>query len=207
MEKKYEREINILDNRDFERELYERCRLYFALYSQLKEKNFEEDWKKYDILLDSQKGILIEYKKCFSVKETAIDEECLGMLDLILPDNSSDERSLFSDTWDAIKNAIEKEIDFEQKVYSYLQKLAEDHPVMAKLIVVILMGILLGLAEDCIHDAIKKEPESTPVVNVYIQEEGPNLLDQQVDLFENFVVKNKGDHQYEHTNFWNEEEF
>lgn len=150
----------------------------FCTIFSIERKKFEEDWKKYDILLDSQKGILIEYKKCFSAKETAIDEGCLGMLDLILPDNSSDERSLFSDTWDAIKNAIEKEIDFEQKVYSYLQKLAEDHPVMAKLIVVILMGILLGLAEDCIHDAIKKEPESTPVVNVYIQEEGSNLLDQ-----------------------------
>ena len=88
MEKKYERIINTLDNKDRERELYERCRPYLALYSQLKEKNFEEDWKKYDILLDSQKGILIEYKKCFSAKETAIDEECLSMLDLVLPDNS-----------------------------------------------------------------------------------------------------------------------
>ena len=178
MEKKYERIINTLDNKDRERELYERCRPYLALYSQLKEKNFEEDWKKYDILLDSQKGILIEYKKCFSAKETAIDEECLSMLDLVLPDNSIDERSLFSDAWDAIKNTVEKEIDFEQKVYSYLQKLAEDHPIMAKLIVVILMGILLGLAEDCIHDAIKKEPENTQIVNVYIQEEGPNPLEQ-----------------------------
>ena len=77
-----------------------------------------------------------------------------------------------------LKMQLKRKLILNKKVYSYLQKLAEDHPVMAKLIVVILMGILLGLAEDCIHDAIKKEPESTPVVNVYIQEEGPNLLDQ-----------------------------
>ena len=98
----------------------------FGTIFSIERKNFEEDWKKYDILLDSQKGILIEYKKCFSAKETAIDEECLSMLDLVLPDNSIDERSLFSDAWDAIKNTVEKEIDFEQKVYSYLQKLAEE---------------------------------------------------------------------------------
>lgn len=37
----------------------------------------------------------------------------------------------------------------------YIEKTAENHPLIAKAIVIILTGILLGLAEDRIHDAIQ----------------------------------------------------
>ena len=59
-------------------------------------------------------------------------------------------------TWCKVKDVIKKEIECEKKLRDILNKKAEDHPIISKIIIVILTGILLGLVEDCIHDAIQE---------------------------------------------------
>ena len=38
-------------------------------------------------------------------------------------------------------------------MYTFLRELAADHPVIARIIIAFLSVVLLGLVEDCIHDA------------------------------------------------------
>ena len=55
--------------------------------------------------------------------------------------------------WDNLKNIIMKESDYEKRLYAFLRELAADHPVIARIIIAFLSVVLLGLVEDCIHDA------------------------------------------------------
>ena len=57
--------------------------------------------------------------------------------------------------WGKIVQVFEKEAKYEKKLYHMLNEAAENHPLIAKVIVVILTCILAGLIEDCIHDAIQ----------------------------------------------------
>lgn len=48
---------------------------------------------------------------------------------------------------------------------------AEEHPIISKIIVVILTTILLGLVKDCIHDAIQENSARNQEKIIYITNE------------------------------------
>lgn len=53
---------------------------------------------------------------------------------------------------------------------------AKEHPIISKIIIVILTGILVGLVEDCIHDAIQMNDgqNDSQITNIYIIDENNN---------------------------------
>lgn len=72
-----------------------------------------------------------------------------------------------------IRRMIQKEIEGERKLRDHLNRKAEDHPIISKVIIVILTGILLGLLEDCIHDSIQESRgrEQVRITNIYVNGE------------------------------------
>ena len=70
-----------------------------------------------------------------------------------------EEVKLTKNIWKKIIHLIKKESEWERKVYNCLNDVAAAHPVVAKLIIVFLSCILLGLVEDIIYDAINQNDE------------------------------------------------
>lgn len=86
------------------------------------------------------------------------------------PENMPDEQVVL--IWDNLKNNIMKESDYEKRLYAFLRDLAADHPVIARIIIAFLSVVLLGLVEDCIHDAWQEaqNTENGNKVYMYIDE-------------------------------------
>ena len=96
---------------------------------------------------------------CEYFSNSAIDDEqefmgfyhkCVEQGDME-SENMSDEQ--VATIWDSLKNIIMKESDYEKRLYAFLKELAADHPVISGVIIAFLTVVLLGLLEDCLHDA------------------------------------------------------
>ena len=75
----------------------------------------------------------------------------------------SEKRQDIAHIWENIIQCIKKEADWEKRVYNQLNRAADNHPIITKAIIIVLSSILLGLVEDCIHDAIVMQNNETVI--------------------------------------------
>ena len=92
-------------------------------------------------------GVIIEINECGDSIETEVSEK----------------RQDIAHIWENIIQCIKKEADWEKGVYNQLNRAADNQPIITKAIVIVLSSILLGLVEDCIHDAIVMQNNETAI--------------------------------------------
>lgn len=150
---------------------------YYQILQKMYGKSFEKDWDEYKEFIENEKDAFKEYKVYFEDKSNDVEEDCVKVYSKVTEDTSNKTRSIFNELWKKIRDVIEKEISIEKSLYEILQETAANHPIIAKIVIAVLTGILLGLIEDCIHDGIQnsKKVETTQTVNIYLQENEDSL--------------------------------
>lgn len=137
---------------------------YYELLSKMQSMPFKVEWDYYMGYAKDGKQNLEIYKSFFK-SDDSNEEVIKDTYDVIIAFNDSEPfekanvdeemRQATKHIWKNIIQFLEREANWEKRIYDILKKTAENHPLIAKAIVIILTGILLGLAEDCIHDAIQ----------------------------------------------------
>lgn len=147
---------------------------YYELLYKMKEMSFESQWNCYrEYAKDENKNI--EIFKSFFDKVGSDRKVIEATCDVIIEINKcgdSIENEVFEEKrqdiahiWENITQCIKKEADWEKMVYNQLNRAADNHPIIAKGIIIVLSSILLGLVEDCIHDAIVMQNNETVIEN------------------------------------------
>lgn len=149
-------------------------RLLYFYYFFLKMQNKEESVirEEYFSLLHATSNWFTYYHEYFA-NETIDDQAELGMVcDCVVKGNNETIKNQVNRIWKKVKAAFRKEIECEKQLRSTLNKKAEEHPIVSKIIILVLTGILLGLVEDCIHDVIlkKSEDRNNRITNIYVKE-------------------------------------
>lgn len=167
----------ILEKRKIDK-ISQRKRLlcYYYFYLQMQKKNASEMWDDYDKLLAGIEDWVKYYEKFFANPSINDEEECVEMCYLITGKEDVLLQNEQKNVWRKIKDVIKREIDCEKKLQDILNQKAEEHPIISKIIIVILTGILVGLVEDCIHDAIQMNngQNESQITNIYIIDENNN---------------------------------
>ena len=140
---------------------------YYYYYLQMQGKSLNEMWKDYEKVLATVENWREQYKKFFADGAIDDEKECIKMYYII----TKDKDSAIKQRWRTVKNIIKKEKDCEKKLSIILNNQAEEHPIISKIIVVILTTILLGLVKDCIHDAIQENSARNQEKIIYITNE------------------------------------
>lgn len=73
---------------------------------------------------------------------------------------SAEEASLSKKVFSNTLSIIEKESSWEKKAYDYLDSKTKAHPIVSKLIIVLLSGILTGLIGNIVYDAVRDDGTS-----------------------------------------------
>lgn len=167
----------ILEKRKIDK-ISQRKRLlcYYYFYLQMQKKNASEMWDDYVNLLAGIEDWVKYYEKFFANPSINDEEECVEMCYLITGKEDVLLHNELKNVWRKIKDVIKREIDCEKKLQDILNQKAEEHPIISKIIIVILTGILVGLVEDCIHDAIQMNngQNESQITNIYIIDENNN---------------------------------
>lgn len=149
-----------------------------------------EIWDEYEKILDNAENWHENYIEFF---DNVSEDDENKMLDEFYAETGNKDKSeqkVLEKTWNSVRDLIKKEIDCEKKLRDILNEKAKDHPIIARIIIAILTGILLGLVEDCIHDAIQMcdTQETAQTTNIYITDVNNNYY--QI-LYENngIVIK------------------
>ncbi len=149
-----------------------RLKRYQELLCKMKEMSFESQWNCYrEYVKDENKNIEI-YKSFFN--EFGNDKKAIkATYDVMIEINeceisketevSEEKRQDIAYIWKKIIQCIQKEANWEKRIYNQLNKVADNHPLITKAIIIVLSSILLGLLEDCIHDAIVNQ-NSKPAI-------------------------------------------
>lgn len=149
---------------------------YYYFYLQMQKKSIGELWNDYDNLLSGIEKWFKYYEIFFANQSIDDEEECVEVCYLVTGKKDSLLQNELKKVWRKVKNVIKKEIDCEKKLQEILNNKAKEHPIISKIIIVILTGILVGLVEDCIHDAIQMNDgqNDSQITNIYIIDENNN---------------------------------
>lgn len=148
-----------------------RLKKYYELLYEMKEMSFESQWNCYrEYAKDENKNIEI-YKSFFDKagsERKAIKATCGVIIEInecgdSIETEVSEKRQDIAHIWENIIQCIKKEADWEKGVYNQLNRAADNHPIITKAIIIVLSSILLGLVEDCIHDAIVMQNNETAI--------------------------------------------
>ncbi len=141
----------------------------------MKEMSFETQWDCYrEYAKDENKNIEI-YKSFFDKAGSdrkAIQATCDVIIEInecgdsIETEVSEKKRQDIAHILENIIQCIKKEADWEKRLYNQLNKAADNHPLITKAIIIVLSSILLGLVEDCIHDAIVMQNSETAIESI-----------------------------------------
>mgnify|MGYP004579135485 FL=1 len=152
-----------------------RLKKYYELLYKMKEMSFESQWNCYrECAKDENKNIEI-YKSFFDKAGSdrkAIKATCDVIIEInecggsIETEASEKKRQYIVHIWENIIQCIKKEADWEKRIYNQLNKAADNHPLITKAIIIVLTSILLGLVEDCIHDAIVMQSSETTIESI-----------------------------------------
>ena len=168
-------------------ETNKRLLCYYYLFYHM-QKDMGEMWHDYEKLLEGMKNWIKYYEDFFANPYIKDEDESVEVYYLITGNEDTLLQNEIRKTWCKVKGVIKKEIDCEKKLRDILNNKAKDHPIISKIIIVILTGILLGLVEDCIHDAIQMNngKSGTQITNIYISDENNNYT--QILYQENNIV-------------------
>lgn len=149
---------------------------YYYFYLKMQNKNISEMWADYDKLLSGIENWIKYYEKFFSEQSIDDEKECVEIYYLVTNKKDLLLQNELKKVWRKVKDVIKKEIDCEKKLQDILNNKAKEHPIISKIIIVILTGILVGLVEDCIHDAIQinNGQSDLQITNIYIINEDNN---------------------------------
>lgn len=155
---------------------------YYYFYLKMQDKNISEMWDDYDKLLSGIENWIKYYEKFFSEQSIDDEKECVEIYYLVTNKKDLLLQNELKKVWRKVKDVIKKEIDCEKKLQDILNKKEKEHPIISKIIIVILTGILVGLVEDCIHDAIQmnNSQSDSQITNIYINENN-----NYVQIYEN----------------------
>lgn len=152
---------------------------YYYFYLQMQNKSISEMWSNYKNLLDDKENWTKYYKNFFENASIDDEKECVEICYIVTGNKDTSLQNKLIKLWRQIKDVIKKEIDCEKRLRDILNNKANDHPIVTKIIIVILSGILLGLVEDCIHDAIQMNTgqSEAQITNIYITDENSNYME------------------------------
>ena len=164
----------VLETRKIDKiSMYQRILCYYYYYLEIEERPSSEVLEDYEKKLSSIENCIQYYKDFFNNESIDNTEECVQTYDFIIYSKKVkpvEEVGVVKKAWKKVRNIIDKEINSEKKLHNMLNELADNHPIISKIIIAILTGILLGLTEDCIHDAIQNSETQNIVetTNIYI---------------------------------------
>lgn len=143
---------------------------YYYVFSKMQENSMDELRDDFEKLLNDTDNWMKYYQDFFGNNSIDDEEECVETYRIITGNKDTSSQNFLINTWQKVKNIIEKEVDCEKKLFDILNEKAENHPIISKIIIVILMGILSGLVEGCIQDAIQnsKVQDETQAAIIYI---------------------------------------
>lgn len=145
-------------------EQFKRYYAYYCLLNKMKPMTWEKEWEYYihqTKSIDKSYEIMWVYLQQVE-KQNKVIQETYAIIEYYENRDfrkryswREDEKTEIENVWQRIRKLVENEIEWEQKIYNTLDRTAKKHPIISKAIVIVLTSILLGLAEDCIHDAIQ----------------------------------------------------
>lgn len=147
---------------------------YFRMLSkQNADKDFENIWFQYEVNMKKHPDIAVTYKDILVLFEiTTLN------CDNVLVEKKQDTY----DAFEVVKQICEKESNWEQKCYAYLQNLAKQHPLIAWFIVSVLLSILLGLLTEVISEGISSERNiNHEEIFEYMESEDIEMIIRDVD--------------------------
>lgn len=152
-----------------------RLKKYSELLYKMKEMSFEEQWNCYREYAEDENKNRGIYKSFFNDADSN-RKVIKATYDVIVKINgcegsketevSEDKRQDIAYIWENIIQCIKKEANWEKRIYNQLNKVADNHPLIAKAIIIVLSSILLGLVEDCIHDALVMQNSEIAIENI-----------------------------------------
>ncbi len=137
---------------------------YYKVFTEMKGMSFDVEWDFYMRYVKDKYQNFEIYKSFFKIDNNneKVIKETYDVITALDESKDFEETNVDEETiqetnhiWKNIIQFFEKEANWEKQIYDMLNKTAENHPLIAKAIVILLTGILLGLVEDCIHDAIQ----------------------------------------------------
>lgn len=167
-----------------------RLLFYYYFLQKMGQKSLDEVWNEYEKILHSTENWRKYYEDFFENQSINDEEETVNFYCLVTDTKDTSSQNTLKNIWRKIKDVIKKEIDCEKKLYDILENKGKEHPIISRFILTILIGILVGLVEDCIHDAIQMnyEQSKVPVINIYVTDEN-NKYTQILYKGDNIVVE------------------
>ena len=122
--------------------------LCYYYYLNKNNHDFNEDW-------EAIKSKLEEFDKSENISKDS--QIAYIVLDELIEGNviSNDDARITKSILDRVFEILENESKWECHIYDYLVDKASEHPIVAKLIVVLLSGLLTSLLSSAIYDGIK----------------------------------------------------
>lgn len=108
----------------------------------------------------------IELSQCIKTSDRKVFEDAKTDCDFIVDNLSSfqiintEEATLSKEVFPNVISIIKRESNWEKKAYDYLDSRTKDHPLVSKLIIVLLSGLLTGLFSNIVYDAVKNDDAS-----------------------------------------------
>ena len=184
-------EVSTFDKLSYQQRLL----YYFYLFHKDKEPEYQKYWDAFrkDIKEKKNYDLFVTYvtdeekmDKCLGEQTLeAVCEKCLGVVD---------ETAILQKCWNKVIYIIRHESKWEQQVYQCLEDAGKKHPLVAKLIVLLLTGILTGIIANCIYDGITM-PDTE---SVQMEEGWVKLYLEEDDCYKLIYFSDEGEVKEEH---------